>query len=223
MNISEYSVKRPVTIAVLYALAMGVAVTLVPHIAVDLYPSTSNPVLSVYTSYPGAGPEDIERNVTIPLERALATSKGLVRITSTSSFQSSSINLNFSYGMDMSKAVTDAQTLVNRIANSLPDGAGSPVVRRYDMSAMPIMRLIVRGNYPADQLRLLAENDIQPEIERIEGVAAANVTGGTTQLIKVAVSLNRLGAFNLTLSDINAALKGQNILSRGGCLTRGER
>ncbi|MDR0525789.1 MAG: efflux RND transporter permease subunit [Spirochaetaceae bacterium] len=223
MSISEYSVKRPVTIVVLYALAMGIAATLVPHIAVDLYPSIANPVLSVSTSFPGAGPEDVEQNITIPLERQLATSKGLVTMTSSSSFQSSSINLNFGYGHDMDKAVTDAQTLVNRLANSLPDGAGSPTVRRFDMSAMPIMQLAVRGDFPSEQLRLLAEEEILSEFERIEGVAAASVRGGTTQFVKVAVSLNRLAALNLTLSDINTALKGQNVLSSGGNLTRGER
>jgi HAE1 family hydrophobic/amphiphilic exporter-1 len=202
---------------------MGVASTLVPNIAVDLYPSTARPVLSVRTSYPGAGPEDVERNVTIPLERALASSKGLTNMTSSSGFENSSINLNFDYGVDMDQAMTDAQTLVNRIANSLPDDADSPVVRRFDMSAMPIMRLIVKGSYPPDQLRLFAENEIQAQIERIDGVASAEVTGGTSQIVKVAVSLNRLAAFGMTLSDISAALHGQNVLSSGGNLRRGER
>ncbi|MDR0644429.1 MAG: efflux RND transporter permease subunit [Treponema sp.] len=223
MNISGYSVKRPVTIIVLYALAMGVAATLVPNIAVDLYPSTARPVLSVYTSYTGAGPEDVERNITIPLERALASSKRLISMTSSSGFESSSINLNFDYGADMDQVMTDAQTLVNRIANSLPDDAGSPTVRRFDMSAMPIMRLIVKGSYPPDQLRLFAENEIQAQIERIEGVASADVTGGTSQIVKIAVSLNRLAAFGMTLSDVSAALRGQSILSSGGSLRRGER
>ncbi|MDR2393336.1 MAG: efflux RND transporter permease subunit [Treponema sp.] len=223
MSISAYSVKRPVTIAVLYALAMGVAATLVPNIAVDLYPSTVRPVLSIFTNFPGAGPADVEQNITIPLERALASSRGLGDLTSNSSFENSFINLNFAYGTDMDKAMTDAQTLVNRLANSLPDGAGSPTVRRFDMSAMPIMRLVVRGNYPPDQLRLFAEDQIQASIERIQGVASAEVTGGTTQIITVAVSLNRLGAFNLTLQDISTALKGQNILSSGGSLSRGTR
>ncbi|MDR0629540.1 MAG: efflux RND transporter permease subunit [Treponema sp.] len=223
LSISTYSVKRPVTIVVLYALAMGIAATLVPHIAVDLYPSTARPVLSIFTSFPGAGPRDVEQNITIPLERALASSRGLENLTSSSSFENSFINLNFAYGTDMDKAITDAQTLVNRLANSLPDGAGTPTVRRFDMSAMPIMRLVVRGNYPPDQLRLFAENEIQAGIERIQGVASAEVTGGTTQIIRVAVSLNRLGAFNLTLQDISATLKGQNVLSSGGSLTRGLR
>jgi HAE1 family hydrophobic/amphiphilic exporter-1 len=223
MNIPAYSVKRPVTIVVLYALAVGIAATMVPQIAVDLYPSVARPVLSVFTSFPGAGPADVERNVTDRLERALASSKGLVTMTSNSSFENSFINLNFAYGTDMDKAMTDAQTLVNRIANSLPEGAGSPTVRRFDMSAMPIMRLVVRGNYPPDQLRLFAEDEIQASVERIEGVAAAEVTGGTTQIVKVAVSLNRLAAFNLTLNDVSSALKGQSILSSGGSLVRGTR
>jgi HAE1 family hydrophobic/amphiphilic exporter-1 len=223
MNIAGYSVKRPVTIVVLYALAMGIAATLVPHIAVDLYPSTSPPVLSVYTRFPGAGPADVERNLTDPLEKALAASRGLTEMTSNSSFESSNINLRFAYGTDMDKAVADAQTLVSRLANSLPDGAGTPTVRRFDMSAMPIMRLVVRGNYPPDQLRIFAEDEIQASVERIDGVAAAEVTGGTTQIIKVAVSLNRLAAFNLTLNDLSSALRGQSVLSSGGSLLRGER
>jgi len=119
--------------------------------------------------------------------------------------------------------VTDAQTLLNRLVNSLPDGVETPVVRRFDMSALPIMRLVVRGNYPPDQLRIFAEDEIQAGIERIDGVASAEVTGGTTQIVKVAVSLNRLAAFDLTLNDITAALRGQSILSSGGNLRRGTR
>ncbi|MDR1324429.1 MAG: efflux RND transporter permease subunit [Treponema sp.] len=221
MNIAGYSVKRPVTIVVLYVLALGVAATLVPNIAVDLFPSADMPVLSVYTSYPGAGPSDVEQNVTAPLERALASAKGLTNMTSSSSFQSSSINLNFDYGTDMDKMSADIQSMASRV--NLPDNAGSPTVRRFDMSASPIMNLVVRGNYPADQLRIYAEDEIQAQIERIEGVAAASVTGGTTQQIEVSVSLNRLAAFNLTLNEVRSALSGQSVLSSGGSLLRGDR
>ncbi|MCL2269887.1 MAG: efflux RND transporter permease subunit, partial [Treponema sp.] len=223
MSIVDFSVKRPVTIVVIYGLAMGIAVLLTMNLAVDLYPSTQRPVLSIYTRFPGAGPVDVERNVTERLERALSASRGLVNMTSNSQFESCFINLEFAYGTNMDKAVTDAQTLVNRLVNSLPDGVTTPIVRRFDMSAMPIMRLVVRGNYPPDQLRIFAEDEIQSSIERIDGVAAAEVTGGTTQIVKVAVSLNRLAAFNLTLDDVSNALKGQSVLSSGGNLRRGSR
>ncbi|MDR0455120.1 MAG: efflux RND transporter permease subunit, partial [Treponema sp.] len=223
MNIAEYSVKRPVTIVILYALAAGIAITLIINLAVDLYPSTVRPVLSIYTRFPGSGPADVEKNVTERLERVLSTSRGLVNMTSNSQFESSFINLEFAYGTNMDKAVNDAQVLVNRLANSLPEGVQTPTVRRFDMSALPIMRLVVRGNYPPDQLRIFAEDEIQASIERIEGVASAEVTGGTTQIVKVAVSLNRLAAFNLTLNDISNALKGQSVLSSGGNLRRGTR
>jgi len=223
MNLASYSVKHPVTIVVLYSLALGMAISMIPNLAIDLFPSTARPVLSVWTRFPGAGPADIEKNVTERLERSLARSRRLVNMTSNSQFESSNINLEFSYGTDMDKAVSDAQTLVNRLVNSLPDGVETPIVRRFDMSAMPIMRLIVRGNYPPDQLRLFAEDEIQSSIERIEGVASADVTGGTTQIVSVAVALNRLAAFNLTLADITSALRGQNIVSSGGNLRRGTR
>ena len=223
MSPSEYSVRRPVTIVMVYALAIGIAFTLVPRIAVDLYPSIARPEFSIYTSFPGAGPEDVERNLTEPLEKALASSKFLTRITSSSSFETSNIVLEFAYGTDMDKAIVDAQTLVNRLTNSLPDDAGNPTVRRFNLSAMPIMRLVVRGSYPPDQLRRFAEDEIQPELERVEGVAAADVTGGAAQMIKVEVALNRLAAFNLNLSDVTSALRGQNILTSGGSITRGIR
>jgi len=223
MNITEYSVRRPVTIIMFFVVVVGISATLLVNISMDLYPSVDRPVFSVFTRFPGAGPADVERNVTERLERALSSSRGLVNMTSNSQFESSSITLEFAYGTDMDKAVNDAQVLLNRLVNSLPDGVTTPTVRRFNMNALPIMRLVVRGNYPPDQLRLFAEDEIQSAIERIEGVAAAEVTGGTTQIVKVEVSLNRLAAFNLTLSDITSALKGQNVMSSGGNLRRGTR
>jgi HAE1 family hydrophobic/amphiphilic exporter-1 len=221
MNIPKYSVTRPVTIVVLYALALGIAATMIPTLAVDLYPSTTQPFLSVYASLSGAGPEDIERNITEPIEKALASTKGLQEMTSNSGFEFSSVNLSFDYGTDIEETMSDVQNVLNRMANSLPDGTSTPQVRRWDMDSMPIMRLVVKGNYTPDQLRLFAEDYIQAQIERIDGVASAAVTGGTRQIIKVEVSLNRLNAFGLSLNDISSALRGQSILVSGGSIMRG--
>jgi len=223
MNIAGYSVKHPVTIIMFYVLALGIAFTLLPNLAVDLFPSTERPVLSVMTRFPGAGPADVEQNVTDRIERALSRSRGLVNMTSNSIFEVSFVNLQFAYGTDMDRAMNDAQNLLNRLANALPDGVETPIVRRFDMAAAPIMRLTVRGNFPPDQLRVFAEEEIQAQIERVEGVAAAEVTGGATQMVRVEVALNRLAAFDLTLSDVTAALRGQNIVASGGNLRRGTR
>ena len=221
MNIAGLSVKHPVTIIVIYALALGIAITMLPNLAVDLYPATNRPILSVYTRFPGAGPADVERNVTQILEQSLASSRWLYDMTSNSQFERSNINLEYYYGTDMDKAAEDAQNLVNRLINTLPTGVNAPVVRRFDMSALPIMRLVVRGNYPADQLRIFAEDEIQSSIQRIDGVASADIYGGPVQIVKVAVSLNRLAAYNLTLGDISTSLANQNILSSGGNLRQG--
>ncbi|MDR2731137.1 MAG: efflux RND transporter permease subunit, partial [Treponema sp.] len=114
MTISEYSVRRPVTIIILFALVIGIAATLLPNLAVDLYPSVASPVISVFTRFPGAGPADVERNVTERLERSLSSSRGLSNMTSNSQFETSNINLEFAYGTNMDKAVNDAQVLLNR-------------------------------------------------------------------------------------------------------------
>jgi len=223
VNIADFSVKHPVTIVVFYALVLGIAATMIPNLAVDLYPNTVRPILSVYTRFPGAGPADVEKNVTEVLERSLASSRWLVNMTSNSQFERSNINLEYNYGTDMDKAAADAQTLVNRLINTLPTGIDAPVVRRFDMNATPIMRLVVRGSYPPDQLRLFAEDEIQSLVQRIDGVAAADIYGGAIQIVKVAVSLNRLAALNLTLNDISTSLAGQNVISSGGNLRRGTR
>ena len=223
MDIARYSVKHPVTIIMVYVMCLGIAFTMLPNLAVDLMPSTDRPVLSVATRFPGAGPADVEANVTDRLERVLSRSRNLVNMTSNSSFEWSWITLEFSYGTDMDRAVADTQTLVNRWINALPEGADTPTVRRFDQATAPVMRLIVTGDHPPDLLRLFAEEEIQPRLERIDGVASADVWGGSTQLVRVSVALNRLAAFNLTLNDVTNALRGQNILASGGNLLRGTR
>ena len=93
MNITEYSVKRPVTIIMFFVVVVGISATLLVNISMDLYPSVDRPVFSVFTRFPGAGPADVERNVTERLERSLSSSRGLVNMTSNSQFETSWIDL----------------------------------------------------------------------------------------------------------------------------------
>lgn len=221
MSLSSTSVERPVTVVVLYALLLGVAAAVIPRLAIDLYPDTSPPVMSVITRYPGAGPEDVEANITARLERALATVTGLKQMRSTSSQGSSSITLQFGYDMDMTEVRSQVESVVQAAAGALPSGAGTPTIRRFNLSQLPIMRLVIRGNYPLDDLRRVADERVQPALERIEGIAAAEATGGSSLSATVAVSHNRLAAYNLTLGQVSSVLSGQNVLVSGGTLVRG--
>jgi HAE1 family hydrophobic/amphiphilic exporter-1 len=221
MSMVRRSIDHPVTIVMIFVLLSGVAAVFVGRIPIALNPETERPMLSVNTSYSGAGPEDVEENVTIPLENALSSLEGLKNISSRSSQGSSNISLEFGYDVDLDQAQSEIESIVGNFANRLPDDAGTPNVRRFDMNAMPIMRLIISGNRSLEELQTLGEEEIQPRLERIKGVASASVSGGSGEILNVQVSQNRLAAYGLSFSTLTSALASQNVLISGGTLVRG--
>ncbi|MDC7225665.1 MAG: efflux RND transporter permease subunit [Spirochaetales bacterium] len=218
MNISELSVRRPVAILMVYILICGVAAIFVPQLAVDMFPSTDFPMLMVTCSYTGAGPEEIEKNLTDPLEDALASLEDLEEISSTSYEGSTRIRLSYGFDKDMDEAADDVQAVLDSI-NNLPDDAEDPVLRQFDMSTRPIIRLEVAGNAPIEELKELAENVAQPILERVPGVAQADVSGGMDRIVTVEISANRLEAYGLTMSQVSSALSSANIQMSSGSLT----
>lgn len=128
MNISELSVRRPVTITMLYVLACAIAVVFIPRLGIALYPSIERPVLTVSTSYPNVGPEEIDANVTDVVVSRLNRIPGLQSITSTSSNGRSQIRLEFGYDTDLEQAKDDVTAALSNISNQLPDGCGTPSI-----------------------------------------------------------------------------------------------
>jgi HAE1 family hydrophobic/amphiphilic exporter-1 len=220
MNITELSVKRPVTILILTALLTGLAAFMVPDLAVDLYPSVSPPYISVSTSFSGAGPLEVEESVTRLLEKQLSNVTGLISLNSTSSEGNSRISMEFDYSTDLDDATNDVRDSLERVSRSLPDDAGSPAIFKFNLANRAIMTLIVQGEETPDKLKTLAEETVQPLLERLEGVSSADVRGGNTKIIKVDVSQSRLEAYNLTLSQISSALSARNIQSGAGSVSK---
>jgi len=218
MKISELSVRKPVTTGMLYVLVCVIAGIFVPRLGVALYPSVTMPVLSVFTTWTDVGPEEVEKNITRVLESRLSVVSGLESMTSTSSSGQSSIRLTFGYDVDLDEALTDVKEVLTRAANVMPDEASVPTVRRFDISASPFMRLSVSGDVPVTELKVVADDTIAPLLERIKGVAQADVSGGAAKIVRVDVNENRLRAYGLTLSAIASALNSQNLRSSGGTL-----
>ncbi len=204
-----------------YILICGVAAIFVPQLAVDMFPSTEFPMLMVTCSYPGAGPEEVEKNITEPLEDALASLEDLEEISSTSYEGSARIRLNYGFDKDMDEAADDIQSVLDSMSNRLPDDADAPVMRKFDPSQMPIMQLVVTGNLPIEELKSIAENTAKPMLERVPGVAEADVRGGQDRIVKVTISANRLEAYGLTVSSVASALANQNIQMSSGEITSG--
>ncbi|MDR1900017.1 MAG: efflux RND transporter permease subunit, partial [Treponema sp.] len=211
MGISQKVVSRPVLGIVCFGLIAIVGLYLVSDLAIDMFPEMSMPMLTVSTSYSGAGPETVEETVTRPLEAQLVNISGLKEMTSTSSEGSSMIMLEFNYGTDTEAKVNDIRDRLDRVKRMLPDDTGDPSIMQFDPNSMPILRIAVTGDRSQDELRSIAENFVQNSLEQIDGVASTNLAGGRERIVKIEVSQNRLEAYGLTITGIKNSLAAQNL------------
>ncbi len=218
MSISHTVVAKPTTIFIAFALLIGLGIFAGANLPVDLYPEIEPPIIIVYTGYAGAGPDEVERTVTRPLEGTLSNVSSLENITSTSSKGSSMLMLEFSYGTDMADAANSIRDNMELVKRYLPTGSDTPMIFKFDPSMIPIMGLMVTGNRTPEELREIAEKTILPRIEQVPGVAMASVSGGRQKIIRVEIPQNRLEAYGLTVSQIKTMLGGQNLQVSAGSI-----
>ena len=205
----------------IYVLICVICIVFLPRLDIALYPDVDLPVISVIVDCNDAGPEEIELQVTETLEDALNSLQNLDTMTSISRDGSSIIILEFDYGTDLDDATEDVDTITSMLSRRLPDWAENPQVIRFDsLGSGSIMRLVLTGERTEDELQYIAENTVQPLIERIEGVSQVNVYGGAPIEYDVEVDPNRLEAYGLTLSQISGMIAARNLQSTGGEVTQ---
>jgi HAE1 family hydrophobic/amphiphilic exporter-1 len=222
MSIAKTVVSRPTTIFIAFILLLGLGVFATLNLPIDLYPEIEPPILVVLTSYSGAGPEEVEKTITRPLEGTLSNVSSLEKLTSSSSKGSSMIMLEFTYGTDMADAANSVRDNLELVKRFLPEGSDTPLIFKFDPSMIPIMGLMVTGNRTPEELREISENTILPRIEQVPGVAMGSVSGGREKIIKVEIPQNRLEAYGLTITQIKNMLSSQNIaVSAGSILDNG--
>ncbi len=221
MSMSKTVVGRPTTVFIIFALVVGFGLYSSSGLAIDLYPEIDPPVLVLFTNYEGAGPEEVERSVTRPLEGQLSNVSNIQRISSTSSEGSSQLIMEFTYGTDMTEATNEVRDRLELVKAALPEEATTPQIFKFDPSLIPILQLRVSGNRTQEELRQIAENTIQPRIEQIEGVALAGVRGGRRPVVRVEIPQNRLEAYDLTFSQIAGVLRANNVQVSAGSIAEG--
>jgi len=221
VSVAKKVVERPVLAAIVFALTMIVALYSVSDIALDLMPDMDMPMLMVTASYPGAGPESVEKTVTETLESALINVSGLDELTSTSSEGSSVIQLQFGYDVDLDVATNDIRDKLDKVRDSLPDGCDSPSIFKFSSDDMPIIKIAVSGKRSPEELKSIAEEYIEPRLEQVDGIAEAAVNGGRDRIIRVDVSQNRLDAYGLTITGIASSLAAANVELGGGSIGEG--
>ncbi len=219
--ISEKTLQHPVLVLITFILLGVVGIFTIRKTAISLMPDVDMPYLMVSASYTNAGPETVEKAVTTLIENSLSSLSGLKNITSTSREERCTVSLEFNYGTDLDIATNDVRDKLDRVRRALPDNV-TPTIFKMDSNSMPIMRIAIRGNRSADDLKQIAEDDVVDVLEQADGVGEASVMGGRSKIVRVELEQNRLKAYDLTLSQVSSALSKENLELGGGTITEGK-
>lgn len=210
MSIPRFAIHRPVTMFMISAVIVLLGTISLIRLPVDLMPDVSFPSLTVRVSYPGVGPREIEETITRPIEQAMAAVAGLEQLNSNSNEGSSRVTLNFAYGTDLNVAADDVRSRLDRVRGRLPEDADPPVLFKFDATQFPIVWIGVEGEMTDVQLRELAENDLARRLERVPGVASADVSGGRRRQIRVELSKEKITALDLSVDRVVNLLRTEN-------------
>ncbi len=211
MKLHEISVKRPVavTMTVLVFIVIGLySMTMLP---IEMLPKMDLSMAIIYTQYPNVGSREVESLVTENIESAVATVSGIDTIQSTSSEGSSMVMVQFSADTDIDRAVDDMTKNIDMISSYLPDGTEDPLIVKIDSSMMSAMMMSVTyGGYDLVQTKKFVEDNVEDRIKSVSGVASVTTAGSSDRVIEITVDPQKLYGYNLSVSDLAAAIAVQN-------------
>lgn len=224
MWLTRLALRNPILILMLSLMTVVLGMQSLLRLSVDLFPDITIPVIRVATFYPGAGPADIEKAITVPIERAVAAAPGVDRVESTSRQGVSVVSAWFTYGTNLDNAQFEVQQRVSQMLNTLPPGIQQPFIIKFDITNIPVVTVAISSDsLDEKQLYDLTYNVIEPQIERLPGVASATPGGGKQREVVVEVERDALRARSLGILDVVSAVRTSNLLLPSGNLKSGDR
>ena len=189
-------------------------------IGVDLLPPIEIPVVAVNSSYPGAGPEEVSSQVAEPIEGALTTLPGITSVTSLSMEGFTFVIAQFSAGTDVDEAAIDVSQRVNAIVGQLPDEASRPTVQKFDPDEEPILNIaLMAPGVDLVTLQTYAEDVLQPQLQRVDGVADVSVVGPAEREVQVLLDTGSLSLYGLTPQAVAGAISAAAVNVPAGSVT----
>lgn len=222
MKITDASINRPMLVTVVIIVMLILGGISLSRMSIDLFPEMKLPVGAVITSYPGVGPEEIEEQITKPLESVLSTVNDLDTVRSISSMGTSAVIILFDWGKDMDFAALEMREKVDLVRRFLPEGAEDPMILKMDPTQMPIMQVAISSSDLAG-LKQVCDDIIQPRLERVGGVGSIWTAGGFEREIQVLVDPAKLQGYGLTLNGLVNALRGENMNVSSGTVVEGKK
>lgn len=220
MKLAEFCIRRHVTTIMIFVVLAIFGTMGFQSLSLALLPNMEIPMAVVYTTYTGAGPEEVEQLVTRKLESACASVSGMKSLSSTSSENVSTIMVTFEDGTDMDTAALDLREKIDLVKSYLPEDASAPMVLKIDPDMIPVAVIALTGDDLA-ALQAQAEDAVAPALERIDGVASVDITGGYEKEIAVDTYASRLAGYHLSVSYISQILAAHNIMLPAGTVRNG--
>jgi len=219
MKFTEFPVKRPVTIIMMMLIVLVLGGISLSRLTVDLMPQIKFPNVSVVTTYSGVAPEEIEKSLTRPLESAVRNVPGIKNVTSSSVEGVSLITAEFPWGTNLDEASAAIRDRIGMVKKYLPDGIDEPLVLKIDISQIPVLFISLSGPQGISELKRLADDEVVPKLERVDGVATTGVSGGRDREVQVYLRKSQLLAYGLTLDQVMSRIRYENLNLSVGTLT----
>ena len=210
MSLYQKSVARPIMTGLIYIAVIIIGIFSLTRLPVDLFPHMDSNTIMVLTVYGGASAEDIEDNVSKPIENVLNTLSDLKHITSNSKENYSIVYLEFEYGVDIEQKTNDVRDKLDMVKSALPDGANQPYLFKFSADDMPIMMLSVQSGQSTQALYKILDDKVSSPLSRISGVGAVSISGAPQREIQVYCDPYKLESYNLTIETIASILGAEN-------------
>lgn len=222
MNLTKIAIKRPAMMSMIIMVFIVLGLYTYNKMGVELFPNVNLPAVYVVTTYPGAGAEEIETQVTKPIEDQLASVSKLKKISSQASEGFTFTALEFEMSADSDQAATDVQKKIDMVKGVLPQDANDPVVYKFNMNDMPVLVLALQSQRPLYETKKMADDIIKDRLQRLGGVADVTVVGGEKREISVSVDRAKLSGYGLSINQVINRLRAENLNQPSGRLERPE-
>lgn len=225
MSLSEICIRRPVFATVLSLVIVLVGLVSYDRLSIREYPNIDPPVVSVDTLYPGASAEIVETKVTTVIEDALAGIEGIDFMKSTSRQERSQVTVTFNLDRDPADSAADVRDRVSRVRRQLPDEIDEPVIRKVEADARATVYLSLSSpdTYSSLEVSEIAEKVVKDQLQSLPGVAQISVFGDREYAMRIWLDSARMAAFSITVQDVEAALRNQNIEIPAGLIESRDR
>ena len=221
MNLYSSAVKKPVTTILVFVAVVIIGLFSLLKLPIDLYPDIDTNTIMVMTTYAGASSQDIEQNVTRPLENTLNSVEHLKHITSNSKENISIITLEFEYGYDIDVLTNSVRDKLDMVSSMLPDDAETPIIFKFSTDMIPIVLLSAQANESLPGLYKILDENVANTLARVDGVGTVSISGAPKREIHIYLDPARLEAYNLTAESVIQLVAAENKNVPGGTFDMG--